>query len=121
MKNRIRSFGFALEGLLALVKDEPNARIHIVAAMIAIAAGFFLHVSSTEWICIAFAIAAVIATEAINTAIENMADFAADGYDERIKKIKDVAAGAVLVVAMGACITGLIIFTPKIIALCSMN
>lgn len=118
MKNRIRSFGFALEGLLTLVRDEPNARIHFVAAMVTIAGGFLFHISSMEWVCVAFAIAAVIATEAMNTAIENMADFAADGYDERIKKIKDVAAGAVLVVAMGALVTGIIIFTPKIIALC---
>lgn len=117
MKNRIRSFGYALEGLRALVKDEPNARIHLVAAIIAVSAGFFLHVSSMEWICIALAITAVIAMEALNTSIENMADFSASGYDRRIKKIKDVAAGAVLIVSVGAFVIGLIIFIPKIIDL----
>jgi diacylglycerol kinase (ATP) len=117
MKNRIRSFRYAIEGIIALLKDEPNARIHLVAAVLAVAFGILLHVSPMEWICIAFAIAAVIALEAVNTAIENMADFSATGYDRRIKKIKDVSAGAVLTVSLAALITGLIIFIPKIIAL----
>jgi diacylglycerol kinase (ATP) len=118
MKNRIRSFRYAIEGIIALLKDEPNARIHLAAAVFAVICGFVLHISAMEWICIAFAISAVIAMEAVNTAIENMADFSATGYDQRIKKIKDVSAGAVLTVAIGAFVTGLIIFIPKIIALC---
>lgn len=116
-KKRIRSFGFAFSGLYELIRSEPNARIHLVAAILAIGAGFFLRISLAEWCVIAFAIALVFAAESFNTAIEKLADHLFPGYHETARIAKDVSAGAVLICAVAALAAGLIIFLPKIVAL----
>ena len=71
----------------------------------------------TEWIAIVFAIAMVLAAEAVNSSIEALADLVSPSYNEAIKRTKDLAAGAVLILAIGAAIVGLIIFVPKILLL----
>jgi len=86
---RLRSFGYAFNGLKILIKEEHNARIHLLAAVIAIIAGFYFHISTVEWIAIVFAIGFVIALEIVNSAIENMADFVSPEWHSTIKKIKD--------------------------------
>lgn len=111
------SFKYALEGLFVMFKEERNARIHLIMAIGSIVAGVYFNLSLTEWIFLVFAISLVIALELINTAIENLADFVSPERNKKIKKVKDLAAGAVLVGAIGAFIIGLIIFTPKIICL----
>lgn len=75
-------------------------------------AGFLFQVTVIEWIMLIFAIAIVFIAEALNTAIELLCDFVSPDYQELIKKTKDVAAGAVLIAAMGAAIIGVIIFLP---------
>jgi diacylglycerol kinase len=117
LKKRIQSFGFAFNGLKTLFREEPNARIHLVAAMVAIILGFLLKLSAGEWIAVIFAIGFVITTEIINSAIENIADFISPDKNDRIKKIKDLAAAAVLISAITALIIGVIIFLPKILVL----
>jgi diacylglycerol kinase len=114
---RIKSFGFAFNGLKILIKEEHNSRIHIFATFCVLIAGFFLKLSATEWIAVAFAIGFVIAMEIINSAIENIADFVSPEKHYIIKKIKDLAAAAVLISAITAIIIGLIVFLPKILAL----
>ena len=79
--------------------------------------GFVFKISAGEWIAVIFCIGFVFALELINTSIENMADFVSQDYHNSIKKTKDLAAGAVLISAIAAVITGLIIFVPKIIEL----
>ena len=73
--------------------------------------------SSTEWIAIVFAIGSVLAAEAVNSSIEALADLVSPEYNEAIKRTKDLAAGAVLILAISAAIVGLIIFIPKILTL----
>lgn len=114
IRKRISSFGFAFAGIWKLIKSEPNARIHLAMTIIAIIAGFLFHISSKEWSLIIFAIAIVWAAEAFNTAIEKLTDHIFTGYDETAKNIKDIAAGAVLICAIAAFITGILIFLPKI-------
>ncbi len=111
------SFKYALAGLFVMFKEERNARIHLIMAIGSIVGGVYFKLALTEWTSLVFAIGLVIALELINTAIENLADFVSPGRNEKIKKVKDLAAGAVLVGAIGAFIIGLIIFTPKIIGL----
>ena len=76
-----------------------------------------LHLSPTEWIIITLCIGLVLAAEAVNSAIEALADRVSAEYDEAIKRTKDLAAGAVLLLAIASAIVGLIIFLPKLIAL----
>lgn len=113
----MRSFGFAFSGLYQLIRSEPNARIHLVAAILAIGAGFFLRISLIEWCVIAFAIALVFAAESFNTAIEKLVDHLFPVYHETARTAKDISAGAVLICAIAAFVAGLIIFLPKIIIL----
>jgi diacylglycerol kinase len=114
---RLKSFGYAFNGLRILLKEEHNARIHLVAGVLVVIAGIALKISTVEWIVLIFAIGFVIMTEIINSSIENIADFISPEKHEKIKKIKDLAAAGVLISAVTALIIGLIIFLPKILEL----
>ncbi len=116
LSKRIQSFGFAFKGICELVKSEPNARIHLIATIAAIAAGFLLKISSTEWCVALIAIALVWAAEAFNTVIERLSDHLFPEYHETARIVKDVSAGAVLISAVAALVCGLIIFLPKILS-----
>lgn len=118
---RIKSFSYAFTGLKTLFNEEHNARIHLVSALIVIVLGFVLKISLTEWISIIIVMSLVFICELINTSLEALADFVSPGKHPQIKKVKDLAAGAVLISALSALITGIIIFTPKIIVLCTNN
>ena len=117
ISKRVKSFGYAFNGLKILIQEEHNSRIHILAACIVVIAGYFFQLSGLEWIAIVFAIGLVIAFEIFNSAIENIADFISPGQDDSIKKIKDLSAAGVLIVALTAAIIGLIVFIPKIAGL----
>ncbi|WP_167614184.1 diacylglycerol kinase [Maribellus sediminis] len=112
-----KSFRFAFSGLRILLKEEPNARIHVIACVFAVAAGVALKISTFEWIAIIFACGLVITAEIINTSIENIADFVSSEKHHQIKKVKDLAAASVLVAAIAAFVIGVIIFLPKVFIL----
>lgn len=113
-KNRIKSVGFALKGALLLVRTEASIKIQLFIAIVMTALGFFFEISNTEWILQILAIALVMGVEGANTAIEKLCDFVQPEFDSKIGFIKDVAAGAVMLVSMGATVIGLIIYLPKI-------
>jgi len=113
-KNRLQSFKFALKGIQLLFLSETNAKIHLVFTILVIAAGFYFSVSMTEWCLLISAIAIVLCAEGMNTAIEYLTDLTSPHFHELAGKTKDVAAGAVLISAIGAMIIGLIIFLHKI-------
>ena len=113
-RKRIRSFGYAWQGIVALVRHEHNARIHIVAAIFVIILGFVLGVSTLEWVAIVGCIGAVIAAEIFNTAIEAICNRVSTENHELIKRSKDCAAGGVLLISITAAIIGAIIFLPKL-------
>ena len=117
LRSRIRSFGYAFRGTKSLVTQEPNAWIHCCAAACVIIAGGLLGLSRWEWVAVVIVIGAVLAAEAFNSAIEALSDLVSPGYNEAIKRTKDLAAGAVLLTAISAAIVGLIIFLPKIISI----
>jgi diacylglycerol kinase len=118
IKGRIQSFRFAVNGILFCMRNETNFRLQLFAAAAAVAAGFAASVSAGEWLCICLCITAVLAAEAFNTAIEKLCNLYSAAYNPQIKIIKDVAAGAVLLVAFGGLITGSIIFLPRIYGYC---
>ena len=113
----MHSFKYAFNGLRILLNGEHNSWIHLFVTVCVLVAGFVFKISNGEWIAVIFCIGMVFALELVNTAIENMADFVSKEYHESIKKIKDLAAGAVLVGAIVATAIGLIIFLPKILEL----
>ncbi|MCK5537695.1 MAG: diacylglycerol kinase family protein [Bacteroidales bacterium] len=115
IKKRINSFKYAFSGLSVLIREEHNARIHLIAAITVIVLGFLLRINSLEWIILVITISLVFAIEAINSAIEALADFVTVQKHFQIKKTKDLAAAAVLIVSMGAIIVGVIIFLPKML------
>ena len=80
--------------------------------------GFFFRISPMEWIAVVIVIGMVFSAEIINSSLERTADFVKAERDDRKRDIKDLGAAAVLGCAIAALITGLIIFVPKIIALC---
>jgi len=116
IKIRLASFGFAFKGISTLISSQPNARIHLVAMMVVIAAGIFFRVSNTEWLVLTLTMTLVMAAEGFNTALEFLTDLVSPNYHELAGKTKDVAAGAVLITAIGAIVIGMIIFVPKIMA-----
>lgn len=117
MKNKklINSFKYAFTGMWSAYKSERNMKIHIAVAILVILFGIFLQISTYEWIACIVCFAMVIGAEMFNTAIETVVDITMPKKDERAKKAKDVAAGGVLVFAIGSAIIGSIIFIPKII------
>ena len=113
-KARLHSFKYAFRGVFLFFRYEHNAWIHLIAIVCAVTAGIILSLTSLEWVAILFAIGSVLAAEAINTAIEKLADFVSPAHQVLIGKAKDLAA-AVLILSICAFIIGGIIFIPKII------
>ena len=121
IKKRLRSFRFAIIGIKNLIINEHNARIHLTALLVVIGLGLFFKLELMEWVAITIVSGIVILTELINTAIENLADIVEPKWNEKIGKIKDYSAGAVLVSAIVSVIVGSVIFIPKFIALFKLN
>ncbi len=117
LKKRLRSFKFAFQGVRTLMSTQPNAWIHFLAMCVVLFMGWYFELSKVEWCLVIFAICSVFAAEGFNTALEFLTDLVSPDYHELAGKTKDVAAGAVLITAIGAAVVGLIIFLPKILAL----
>lgn len=113
-RKRLASFRYAFNGIRLLILKEHNAWIHCFAAICVAIAGLFLGLSKMEWATVVIVIGAVLSAEAVNSAIESLADLVSPEYNEAIKKTKDLAAGAVLIMAIAAAIVGFIIFIPKL-------
>ena len=114
---RIRSFKYAFVGIWTMLKSQQNAWIHAFATVAVVLAGFIYSISPAEWCWLVLAIIAVWMAEALNTAIEFLADVASPEFHPLVKKAKDVAAGAVLISAIGALIIGIIIIGPYVLKL----
>ena len=108
----ILSFKFALEGIYAALKEEPNLKFHFLTALLVINLAFILNVSRRDWITLIFIIGFVIAVELTNTAIETIVDAFTNKQHPRAKLAKDISAGVVLVAAITSAIVGLLIFLP---------
>ena len=108
---RLSSFGYAIRGIGQLFRQEPNAKIHAVLTVLAIGLGALRHIGKGEWMALGIVIALVWTAEAFNTCIEMLCDLWCDNkYHPQVKIIKDISAGAVLVAAVVAGVTGVIIF-----------
>ena len=116
-KKLINSFKYAMQGIASSFKTERNMKIHILVMILVIIFGILLKITKIEWILCIISFCIVISGELFNTSIETVVDMVMPYKNEKAKLAKDVSAGAVLVVAIGAAIIGCIIFVPKIIQL----
>ena len=117
MKKFIKGFGYALNGIWHAATTQLNFRVHFVAALMAACLGYALHISTNEWLWIILCIAIVLGAELFNTALEFLTDLVSPEYNKKAGLVKDMAAGAVLIIAIGALVIGLIIFVPKLLLL----
>lgn len=113
-KKLINSFKYAIQGILSSFKTERNMKIHIFIMILVIIAGFILKINKYEWIACILCFAVVISGELFNTAIETVVDMVMPYKNDKAKIAKDIAAGAVLTLAIGAAAIGAIIYVPKI-------
>lgn len=113
-RTHVDSFKDAFAGLLWVYKTQPNFRIHLILATLAIGLGWFFEISFVEMAIIVFTIVLGLTAEMINTSIESMTDLITTEYRENAKIAKDVAAGMMLTTAIGAVLVALVIFVPHI-------
>ena len=114
------SFKYAFSGIISAFKTEKNMKIHMIAVICVIVFGLLLKLNLLEWIICISCFVLVIGGELFNTAIEVVVDLVSPGINEKAKKSKDIAAGGVLVFAIGSLIIGLLIFVPKIVNIFAM-
>ena len=112
--SRWQSMTHAVRGF-NVVLQEPNAKIQLVLAALAIVLGVYFQISNMEWVAVCFAISSVIGAEAMNTAVEKAVDLASPEWHETAGQAKDAAAAAVLIVSLGAAVVGAVIFIPKLL------
>lgn len=115
-RTRTKSFQYAFQGLRRLYR-ESNARIHAVATVLMIGLGWALRLTQMEWVLLALAATLVWVAEAMNTALEVLSDAVVPEHSPLIGTAKDVAAGAVLLAAIGAVVVGLLVFVPHLLSL----
>lgn len=114
LKNRIKAFGFAFKGIFGLLKSEANFQVQMVIAMVMVVLGFIFQISTTEWLFQIFAIGLVLGFEAFNSAVEKLCDFIYPDFNKNIGKVKDFAAGGVLLATLTAIAIGLVIYWPYV-------
>lgn len=115
LAGRWASFSAAFAGIWHVVRTQPNAWIELAAAAVALSAGWWFGITSTEWAIIIMLVALMLALECVNTAVEATVDLAAPHWHPLAKIAKDAAAGALLLVACGSVVVAAFIFIPYII------
>ena len=111
---RVKSFRHAFAGLGFMLRSQHNAWIHLNATLAVVAAGLGLKVRAGDWRWLIAALALVWTAEAMNTAFEHLCDVVSPEFHAGVQRCKDVAAGAVLICALAAALTGAITFWPYI-------
>ena len=114
-QSQIQSFKVAFNGIKLLICEERNFQIHLFFAVLAIAACFFFGVTKSEWVTVLILIVLVLSAEAVNTCIEYLCNLVSPDYHPLVKKIKDISAGMVLMLAIVSVIVGCIMFVPYLL------
>ncbi|MCB0620306.1 MAG: diacylglycerol kinase family protein [Saprospiraceae bacterium] len=115
LRDRLTSFKYAWQGIRTLFSTQPNARIHLLFAGGVIMAGVFFDLSRQEWCLLVLAMALVLGAEAFNSSVEAVVDLVSPEHHALAGRAKDLAAGAVLLCAIGAAAIGLLIFLPRVL------
>jgi len=115
VRSRLHSFRCALQGVWTMLRSQHNAWLHGLATVVVLGIGACLGLTKGEWCWIVLAVMAVWTAEALNTAFEFLADVASPEFHPLVAKAKDVAAGAVLISAVGAATIGVVVMGPHIL------
>lgn len=113
------SFKHAFDGLFYTFKTQPNMRFHGLFGGLVALAGWFFSITVEQWLIVIFTMLLMLTAEMVNTSIESMTDLIKKEYSQQAKIAKDVAAGMVLLNAIGSVAIGIIIFGPKVVTLLS--
>lgn len=116
MKKFIRGFYYAISGIIVSVREQLNLRIQIVLALVVVVLGIYFRITTKEWAILVLVIGLVVGLELMNTSIENLVDLVTGERKPLAGKVKDIAAGAVLIVSISALIIGWLIFKPYVFA-----
>jgi diacylglycerol kinase len=116
MEKFLRSFVYAFKGIKVAIREQLNLKIQLTVAIIIVLLGFYFQLANVEWAIILLSIGLVLSLELVNTSIENIVDLMTTDRNVLAGKIKDVAAGAVLIAAIIAIIIGCLIFAPYLVA-----
>ncbi len=111
----MRTFANALRGIWMMIASQRNARIHAVATIVVVAGGLLWRIDRQEWSWIVLAIMSVWVAESLNTALESLADATSPDFHPLVGKAKDVAAGGVLISAIGAVVIAILVFGPHLL------
>jgi diacylglycerol kinase len=109
-KSGARAFRHAIDGIVHSLISQRNMKIHLVAAFAAVAGAIYYRLSAAEWMLLTLTIAGVIAAEMLNTAVEAVVDLVSPQVHHLAKTAKDVAAGAVLIMAAASLVVGYLLF-----------
>jgi diacylglycerol kinase len=110
-----RSFSFAGQGVWHVIRTQRNMRVHLLAALAAIAAGLALRIDAADWACILMVIGLVLTAETLNTVVEAVVDLCTDEFHPLAKAAKDMAAGAVLISSAAAVGVAIAVFLPRLL------
>jgi len=113
---RIRSIKCAVSGIGVMISSQHNAWIHTVATVLVVIVSFAFRLTNAQWCWIVLAIISVWTAEALNTAFEFLTDVASPEFHPLAAKAKDVAAGAVLIAALGSVVIGILVLGPHFLA-----
>ncbi|MFM7854831.1 MAG: diacylglycerol kinase family protein [Flammeovirgaceae bacterium] len=113
MNRFIKSVGFAINGLRVAWREQPNFKIHLLAMVLVNLAAWLVKLNVTEWAVVIICVGVVLAAELFNSAIEKIVDWVNPQWSKQAGKIKDIAAAAVLVVAISSVCVAILIFTGK--------
>lgn len=115
LKQHHISFKNAWNGILYAFTTQPNFRVHLLLALLALLSGYFLKISSIEFTILILTIAIGLGAEMINTSIESMTDLITSDWKKEAKIAKDVSAGMMLLTAIGALLVWLAVLLPKLL------
>jgi len=102
----------ALIGIQSLLKESRNARIQSVVFLCVCVTGLYVQITLYNWLWILAASTLVLTMEALNTSIEHLADLISSEYHPKIKILKDIAAGAVLLASIFSVVVACVVFLP---------
>jgi diacylglycerol kinase len=110
-----RSFSFAGQGVWHVIRTQRNMRVHLAAALAAVAAGVILRITAADWAAVLAVIGLVLTAETLNTVVEALVDLSTDEYHPLAKAAKDMAAGAVLISSAAAVGVAIAVFLPRLL------
>ena len=115
IRHFVRSFGFALNGLVYVWRAEQSFRFQVLIAVAVILGGFFWGLNLTEFSLLVLLLVFVLAAEILNTVMEKLLDIVHPNWSPAVKIVKDISASIVLIFSFGALAVGILLFIPHII------